>query len=50
LSPLQALLEKVAELVSGWEDKLAKPAENAISERDAIRGEITRYKAEAGLA
>jgi len=50
LDPLQAYLGKAAELLSGWEDKLAKPAENAISERDAIRGEITRYKAEAGLA
>ena len=49
LDPLQAYLGKAVELVSGWEDKLAKPAENAISERDAIRGEITRYKAEAGL-
>jgi hypothetical protein len=49
LDPLQAFLGKVADLVGGWEDKLVKPAENAISERNAIRGEITRYKAEAGL-
>jgi hypothetical protein len=49
LDPLQAFLGKVAELVGGWEERLVKPAENAISERDAIRGEITRYKAEAGL-
>jgi hypothetical protein len=49
LDPLQAFLGKAAELVGGWEDKLVKPAENAISERDAIRGEIARYKAEAGL-
>ena len=49
LDPLEAFLGRLAELVGGWEEKLVKPVENAISERDAIRGEITRYKAEAGL-
>lgn len=50
LDPLEAFLGKLAELVGGWEEKLVKPAESAISERDAIRGEIARYKADAGLA
>jgi hypothetical protein len=49
LDPLEAFLGEVAELVNGWEEKLVRPAENAISQRDAIRGEIARYKAEAGL-
>ena len=49
LDPSEAFLGRLAELVGGWEEKLVKPVENAISERDAIRGEITRYKAEAGL-
>jgi hypothetical protein len=49
LDPLEAFLGEVAELVNGWEEKLVRPAETAISERDAIRGEIARYKAEAGL-
>jgi hypothetical protein len=50
LDPLEAFLGKLAELVGGWEEKLAKPAEEAISEREAIRTEIARYKAEEGLA
>jgi hypothetical protein len=50
LDPLEAFLGKLAELVGGWEEKLVKPAEEAISERDAIRTEIARYKAEQGLA
>jgi hypothetical protein len=50
LDPLEAFLGKLAELVGGWEDKLIKPTESAISERDAIRTEIARYKAEEGLA
>ncbi len=49
LDPLEAFLGKVAELVGGWEEKLVGPVETAISERDAVRGEIARYKAEAGL-
>ena len=49
LDPLEAFLERAASLVGSWEEKLVKPVETAISERDAIRGEIARYKAEAGL-
>jgi hypothetical protein len=47
--PLEAFLGRLAELVGSWEEKLVRPAENAISERDAIRREIVRYKAEQGL-
>ena len=50
LDPLGAFLGKLAELVGGWEEKLVKPAEEAISERDAIRTEIAQYKAKEGLA
>ena len=35
--------------MGGWEDKPVKPAQKAISERDAIRREIARYKVEQGL-
>jgi hypothetical protein len=50
LDPLEAFLGRSAELVGGWEDKLAKPVGEAISERDAIRTEIAQYKAKEGLA
>jgi hypothetical protein len=50
LDPLEAFLGKLAEMVGGWEEKLAAPAQKAISERDAIREQIARYKAEEGLA
>jgi hypothetical protein len=50
LDPLEAFLGKLAELVGSWEEKLAGPIQKAISERDAIRGQIARYKAEEGLA
>jgi hypothetical protein len=50
LDPLEAFLGKLAELVSSWEEKLADPIQKAISERDAIRERIARYKAEEGLA
>jgi hypothetical protein len=50
LDPLEAFLGKLAELVGGWEEKLASPVQKAISERNAIREQIARYKAEEGLA
>lgn len=50
LDPLEAFLGKLAELVGSWEEKLASPIQKAISERDAIREQIARYKAEEGLA
>jgi hypothetical protein len=50
LDPLEAFLGKLAELVSSWEEKLAGPIQKAISERDTIREQIARYKAEEGLA
>jgi hypothetical protein len=40
----------LAELVGGWEEKLVKPVGEAINERDAIRTEISQYKATEGLA
>lgn len=50
LDPLEAFLGRLAELVGSWEEKLVGPVQEAIGERDAIRGEIARYKAEQGLA
>lgn len=50
LDPLEAFLGKLAELVGSWEEKLAGPIQKAISERDAIREQIARYRAEEGLA
>jgi hypothetical protein len=50
LDPLEAFLGKLAELVGSWGEKLADPVQKAISERDAIREQIARYKAEEGLA
>jgi len=50
LDPLEAFLERLAELVGSWEEKLVGPVQEAIGERDAIRGEIARYKAEESLA
>ncbi|MGA9349623.1 MAG: hypothetical protein WBW48_12590 [Anaerolineae bacterium] len=50
LDPLEAFLGRLAELMGSWEEKLVGPAQEAIGERDAIRGEIARYKAEEGLA
>jgi len=50
LDPLEAFLGKLAELVGSWEEKLAGPIQKAVSERDAIREQIARYKAEEGLA
>jgi hypothetical protein len=50
LDPLEAFLGKLAELVGSWEEKLASPTQKAIGERDAIREQIARYKAEEGLA
>ena len=49
LDPLEAFLGKLAELVGGWEEKLAGPVQKAISERDTIREQIARYKEEEGL-
>jgi len=50
LDPLEAFLGKLAELVGSWEEKLAGPIQKSISERDAIREQIARYKAEEDLA
>jgi len=50
LDPLEAFLGELAELVGSWEEKLASPTQKAIGERDAIREQIARYKAEEGLA
>lgn len=50
LDPLEAFLGKLGELVSSWKEKLAGPVQKAIRERDAIREQIARYKAEEGLA
>jgi hypothetical protein len=50
LDPLEAFLGRLAELVDGWEEKLVKPVGEAISERDAIRTEISQYKAKEGWA
>jgi hypothetical protein len=50
LDPLEAFLGRLAELADSWEEKLAGPVQKAISERDAIREQIARYKAEEGLA
>jgi len=50
LDPLEAFLGRLAGLLGGWEEKLVKPVGEAISERDAIRTEIARYKTEEGLA
>jgi hypothetical protein len=50
LDPLEAFLGKLAELVGSWEEKLASPVQKAINERNAIREQIARYKAEEGLA
>jgi hypothetical protein len=50
LDPLEAFLGKLAELMDSWEEKLVGPVQKAISERDAIREQIARYKTEEGLA
>jgi hypothetical protein len=49
LDPLEAFLGKLANLVGSWEEKLAGPVQEAISERDTIREQIARYKEEEGL-
>jgi hypothetical protein len=49
LDPLEAFLGKLAELMDSWEEKLVGPVQKAISERDAIREQISRYKAEEAL-
>ena len=49
LDPLEAFLGKLAELMNSWEEKLVGPVQKAISERDAIREQISRYKAEEPL-
>jgi len=49
LDPLEAFLGKLAELMDSWEKKLVGPVQKAISERDAIREQISRYKAEEAL-
>jgi hypothetical protein len=49
LDPLEAFLGKLAELMDSWEEKLVGPVQKAISERDAIREQIARYKTEEGL-
>jgi hypothetical protein len=50
LDPLEAFLRKLAELMDSWEEKLVSPVQKALSERDAIREQISRYKAEEALA
>jgi len=49
LDPLEAFLGKLAELMDSWEEKLVGPVQKAISERDAIREKISRYRAEEAL-
>ena len=49
LDPLEAFLGKLAELMDSWEEKLVGPVQKAISERDAIREQISLYKAEEAL-
>jgi hypothetical protein len=50
LDPLEAFLGKLAELMDSWEEKLVGPVQKAISERDTIREQISRYKAEEALS
>jgi hypothetical protein len=50
LDPLEAFLGKLAELMDRWEEKLVGPVQKAISERDAIREQISLYKAEEALS
>lgn len=48
LDPLEAHLESLAELLDGWQNKLAAPAQTALDDRAAIRAEIVRYQREHG--
>jgi hypothetical protein len=50
LDPLEAFLGKLAELMDSWEEKLVGPVQKAISERDTIREQISRCKAEKALS
>jgi hypothetical protein len=46
LDPAEALVGKVAELVTTWEEQLAMPARQAVAQREKIRAEIAQLKEE----
>jgi hypothetical protein len=50
LEPLEAFLGDLADAVDEWQGKLIDPAEEALTEREAIRRQISDYKTREGIA
>ena len=49
LDPLETHLADLSVLADTWQQELAEPAGEALSEREEIRREIGRYREENGL-
>ncbi|HNS49589.1 MAG TPA: hypothetical protein PKO09_00220 [Anaerolineae bacterium] len=49
LDPLEAHLAAVGGLIDAWQAELAAPAQQALAERERLRGEIAEYRARNGL-
>jgi hypothetical protein len=45
LDPLEAMVGRLSELLRQWDADLSTPTKNVMSQREAIRQEITDYKA-----
>ncbi len=50
LEPLETFLGDVADAIDEWQGELIDPVEEALTEREAIRRQITDYKTREGIA
>ena len=50
LEPLKEFLDHLASAIGDWQEQLVNPIEQALTEREDIREEITRYREREGIA
>ena len=50
LEPLESFFSDLADAIDTWQQQLISPAEQALTEREVIRGQIADYKEREGIA
>lgn len=50
LEPLKEFLDHLASAIDDWQEQLVNPIEQALTEREDIREQITRYREREGIA
>lgn len=50
LEPLEEFLDNLANAIDDWQEQLVNPIEQALTEREVIREQITEYKEREGIA